>query len=380
MSRVRARGEEIRRYILLNVQDNPRTISRLASEHFKVSRQAIYSHLKRLVQEGALSQNGNTRSRVYELETVLEWKREYEINDNLAEDLVWRADIAEVLGKLPENVRDIWSYGFTEMLNNAKDHSDGSSVSVVMTKTAVTVEMMILDNGVGIFRKIQSALGLLDERHAIFELSKGKLTTDPQHHTGEGLFFTSRMFDAFDILSGSVFFTHAFGRDKDWLLERPSTLDGTAIFMRLNSHTSRTTRKIFDKFTSNPDEPAFSKTVVPVELAQYGNDKLISRSQAKRVMARVDLFRTVLLDFKKVPTIGQAFADEVFRIFPREHPQVELLPINANSEVKRMIIRAETPTVSPSLEISEESGAVDRERLQELLTTHAIPAELPDDA
>ena len=354
MSRVRARGEEIRRYILLNVQDNHRTISRLASEHFKVSRQAIYSHLKRLVRAGALSQNGNTRSRVYELATVLEWKREYEINDNLAEDLVWRADIAEVLGKLPENVRDIWSYGFTEMLNNAKDHSDGSSVSVVMTKTAVTVEMMILDNGVGIFRKIQSALGLLDERHVIFELSKGKLTTDPQHHTGEGLFFTSRMFDAFDILSGSVFFTHAFGRDKVWLLERPSTLDGTAIFMRLNSHTSRTTRKIFDKFTSNPDEPAFSKTVVPVALAQYGNDKLISRSQAKRVMARVDLFRTVLLDFKKVPTIGQAFADEVFRIFPREHPQVELLPINANSEVKRMIIRAETPTVSPSLEISEE--------------------------
>lgn len=352
MSRVRARGEEIRRYILLNVQDNPRTISKLASERFKVSRQAIYSHLKRLVQEGGLSQNGNTRSRVYELATVLKWRREYEINDNLAEDLVWRADIAEVLGKLPENVRDIWSYGFTEMLNNAKDHSGGSSVSVVMTKTAVTVEMMIMDNGVGIFRKIQRAMGLLDERHAIFELSKGKLTTDPQRHTGEGLFFTSRMFDAFDILSGSVFFTHAFGQEEDWLLKRPTTLDGTAIFMRLNSHTSRTMRKIFDKFTSDPDEPAFSRTVVPVQLAQY-NDQLISRSQAKRVLARVELFRKVVLDFKNVPTIGQAFSDEVFRIFPRDHPQIELIPIRANSEVKRMIIRAETPTVSPSLEISE---------------------------
>ena len=204
--------------------------------------------------------------------------------------------------------------------------------------------MMIVDNGVGIFRKLQSALGLLDERHAIFELSKGKLTTDPQRHTGEGLFFTSRMFDAFDILSGSVFFTHAFGQEADWLLERPTTLDGTAIFMRLSSHTSRTMRRIFDEFSSDPDEPAFSRTVVPVQLAQY-NDQLISRSQAERVLARVELFRTVVLDFTNVATIGQAFSDEVFRIFPREHPHVELVPINATSEVKRMIARAQATSV-----------------------------------
>ena len=56
----------------------------------------------------------------------------------------------------------------------------------------------------GIFKKIQKALDLLDERHAILELAKGKLTTDPKHHTGEGIFFTSRMFDEFTILSGGV--------------------------------------------------------------------------------------------------------------------------------------------------------------------------------
>ena len=60
------------------------------------------------------------------------------------------------------------------------------------------------------------------------------------------------------------------------------------------------------------DEPVFNKTVVPVRLAQYGNDQLISRSQAKRVLARIDLFSTVLLDFEGVPAIGRAFADEVF--------------------------------------------------------------------
>jgi hypothetical protein len=75
-------------------------------------------------------------------------------------------------------------------------------------------------------------------------------------------------------------------------------------------------------------------------LAQYGNDKLISRSQAKRVLARVELFKTVVLNFKDVPTIGQAFADEIFRVFAQQHPQIDIVPIHINSEVKRMIERA----------------------------------------
>ena len=341
MRRATARGEEIRRYILRNVQANPRTISRLAGEEFGVGRQAINRHLQRLVEEGALRQEGRTNSRVYRLAVVRKWNRIYSIGENPAEDVVWRNDIHPELGELRENVRDIWHYGATEMFNNALEHSAGSTILVAMTRTAAAAEMMIQDDGAGIFRKIQQELGLLDERHAILELSKGKLTTDPQHHTGEGIFFTSRMFDAFDILSGSVFFTHAFGREEDWILERPTQDAGTAVFMRLDSHASRTTLEIFDQFTGGEDEPAFNKTVVPVRLAQYGNERLISRSQAKRVVARVDQFSTVLLDFRDVPMIGQAFADEVFRVFRREHPDVSIIPVNDNPDVKRMIARAQ---------------------------------------
>ena len=361
MGRVRARGEVIRRYILRNVQANPRTISKLTTERFNVSRQAINCHLRRLVDEGSLHQSGKTNNRAYELAAVLEWNRIYRINEDPAEDVVWRSDIDEVLGKLPENVQGIWNYGFTEMFNNAKDHSDGSTISVSITKTAVTAEMMIVDNGVGIFSKIQQALGLLDERHAIFELSKGKLTTDPGHHTGEGLFFTSRMFDAFDILSGSVFFSHEFGDEEDWLLERPTHWNGTVVFLKLNNHTARTSRKIFEKFIGDAEnDPSFNKTVVPVQLAQYGNDKLISRSQAKRVLARIEIFSTVILDFKNVPTIGQAFGDEVFRIFPREHPQVNIIPTNANSEVKRMIARAQAPrAASTTLGLFDDAASLE---------------------
>lgn len=351
MARVRARGEEIRQFILRNVQGNSNKISKLAADKFGITRQAVNQHMKKLVEQGALTLKGQTRNRVYELAPIFEWSRLYQIGPELQEDVVWREDVGPALGSLPENVRDIWAYGFTEMLNNARDHSAGSTVFVSLQRTAVTTEMSIADNGVGIFKKIQEALGLMDERHAIFELSKGKLTTDPSRHSGEGIFFTSRVFDAFDILSGGVFFSHQYGKDEDWLMERDVPKSGTTVFLKLDNYTARTTKKVFDQYSSDSDDYGFTKTVVPVELAQYGNDKLISRSQAKRVMARVELFKKVLLNFENVPTVGQAFADEVFRVFQFEHPEVELIAINANSEVKRMIARAVSHTGSPPLEV-----------------------------
>ena len=247
-------------------------------------------------------------------------------------------EVREVLGDLPDNVLEIWQYGFTEMFNNAIDHADGTRIGVEIKKTAAATEMTIYDDGYGIFRKIQTAMGLLDARHAILELSKGKLTTDPERHTGEGIFFSSRMFDRFDILSEGVFFSHEFEGARDWILERDKESMGTAVWMKLNNHTARTTKKIFDQYTG--DDYGFTKTVVPVRMAQYGKDKLISRSQARRVLARVERFKTVVFDFTEVKAIGPAFADEIFRVFASQHPEIELVPLRANSETERMIARA----------------------------------------
>ncbi len=311
----------------------------MTSDHFGISRQAVNKHLQKLTSEHALTETGKTRSRSYKLCPLLEWRGHYEINPELAEDVVWRNEIAPVLGQLPDNVMNIWHYGFTEMFNNAMDHSGSSEITVRIRKTAANTAMLLWDEGVGIFRKIQSELNLLDERHAILELSKGKLTTDPARHTGEGIFFSSRMFDDFDILSGGVYFSHKFGDKEDWILEREQARNGTTVWMALHNHTARTTKKIFDQYSSG-DNYGFNKTVVPVKLAQYGNDKLISRSQAKRLLARVELFKTVIFDFSGIDTIGQAFADEIFRVFANQHPEIDLLTIKANSEVKRMIERA----------------------------------------
>jgi anti-sigma regulatory factor (Ser/Thr protein kinase)/biotin operon repressor len=335
MRRVYARGEDICRYILQHVEAHPSDIAKVTAEHFKISRQAVNKHLQRLVREKSLKRAGKTRNVIYKLAPLEQWVRRYVIDKDLAEDVVWTRDIKPTLGELPDNVMNIWHHGFTEMFNNAIDHSEGRSILVAIDRTAVTSEMMISDDGVGIFRKIQRAKDLLDVRHAILELSKGKLTTDPRRHSGEGIFFTSRMFDSFRILSDGAYFSHELGDPEDWLLEHKEE-QGTAVWMKLQNHTARTTKKIFDQYAYG-DDVGFSKTVVPVRLAQYGNDLLISRSQAKRVLARVEQFRNVVFDFREVESIGQAFADEVFRVFALEHPEIDLLAIHANSAVKRMI-------------------------------------------
>lgn len=336
---VRGRTEDIRRYILEHVEKHPEDLAKITANKFGISRQAVNKHVKRLTAEGALAESGHTRSRSYRLAPLTQWHQRYVAGPGLAEDRVWLSDVKPHLGELPENVMNLWHHGFTEMFNNAMDHSEGTQITVMIAKTAIDTQMAIADNGIGIFQKIQKSLSLLDARHALLELSKGKLTTDPRRHSGEGIFFTSRMFDSFDIHSGGICYSHEFGKPEDWLLERPP-IDGvgTAVFMKLNNHTSRTTTKIFDMFASGEDY-GFNKTVVPVKLAQYGNDQLISRSQAKRLLSRVELFKTVLFDFEGVPAIGQAFADEIFRVFANEHPSIELVPIHASSEVRRMIDR-----------------------------------------
>ncbi|MEO9163785.1 MAG: DUF4325 domain-containing protein [Casimicrobiaceae bacterium] len=355
MTSVRARGEDVRRYLVDNLEKYPSDIAKRASDHFDITRQAVNKHLRRLIAENVITLSGKTRGRVYKLCATTARTRSYHITAEISESDVWRDDIAPVLGEMPENVKDIWHHGFTEMFNNAIDHSGGTRITVDMKKTAAYTQMNIIDNGVGIFKKIQLALGLLDARHAVLELAKGKLTTDPARHSGEGIFFTSRMFDVFQILSGGVFYSHDFGSEEEWLLEA-SQKASTLVFMRLHNHTARTQRRIFDQYTTDDGDYRFNKTVVPVELAQYGDDKLVSRSQAKRLMSRVEIFKTVILDFKGVATIGQAFGDEIFRVFAQQHPALGLDWIHANSEVKRMIERvrsgggiAESQPVQPML-------------------------------
>jgi len=341
VSGLRRRGEQIRQFILTNIGEHPRDVVALTAQAFGITRQAVNKHMQRLVEQKIIVVKGSTKNRSYHLHSLLERTQRYQLANKLEEDIVWDSDIKPLLVDLPDNVKDIWIYGFTEMLNNAIDHSSGKTVIVQLEKTAVDTQIMIHDDGEGIFKKIQKALQLHDERHAVLELAKGKLTTDPERHSGQGIFFTSRMFDKFAILSGSIYFSHEFNEAEDWILESNGFQSGTMVFMKLNNNTSRTSKQVFDSFSSG-DDYAFTKTVIPVRLAQYGDERLVSRSQAKRLLAGVDKFRVVVFDFSGVDAIGQAFADEVFRVFRKQHLEIQIMSLNASQEVAQMISRAES--------------------------------------
>jgi biotin operon repressor/anti-sigma regulatory factor (Ser/Thr protein kinase) len=368
MSGVRARGEEIRRFILENVEKQPDSVSRLAAEKFGITRQAANKHLQRLTQEGSLIESGNTRARAYKLAPLSKWSRRYPIVQGLEENRVWE-DVKPNLGALPTNVMNIWHIGFTEMFNNAIEHSEGTNIWVDIEKTALDCKVLILDDGVGIFEKIKAHMGLEDARHAVLELAKGKFTTDPKNHSGEGIFFTSRMFDTFAIHSKGLSYSHDFGEQEDWIADLDSARGGTGVFLELDNHTSRTARGIYDEFSSI--ERGFNKTLIPVRLAQHGNDQLVSRSQAKRLLTRVDRFDIVALDFRNVPEIGQGFADEIFRVFAKEHPEIQLLPSGANEAVKRMIahvLSGESPAdAQQSLPLVERDGLAPQDRPQQIV-------------
>lgn len=331
-------GDALRRFLLKNIPDHPGDIAGVAAEEFGVTRQAVNRHLRKLTDEGLILAHGSTRAREYALVTRAH-VAEVPLSPAPAEHRLWREWALPLLDDLPRNALDVAHYGFTEMVNNAVDHSEGRHLVLDMERSAVSVELTVMDDGIGIFRKIKEAFDLDDERHAVLELTKGKLTTDPARHTGEGIFFASRMFDEFWLSSGQHFLHHT-ADDRDWVLERATQRNGTAVGMVLDPESSRTMSEVFDQYMDTEDSYGFDVTYVPVNLARYGEENLVSRSQGKRLVARFERFRKVVLDFDGVEFVGQAFADEVFRVFRLEHPDVELEPVNTTAEVRRMIARA----------------------------------------
>ena len=90
------------------------------------------------------------------------------------------------------------------MLNNAINHSEGTGVIIKTKWSPESISIAIQDDGVGIFRKIQKSLCVEDIREIALHLSKGKITTDPGNHFGESIFFASRFFDDFHIISSGI--------------------------------------------------------------------------------------------------------------------------------------------------------------------------------
>ncbi|MBU1194660.1 MAG: DUF4325 domain-containing protein [Proteobacteria bacterium] len=257
------------------------------------------------------------------------------------EDILWTKDIAPLLSDINRNVKDICHYGFTEMVNNVIDHSEATELLIKLTVDYLDIQILVIDDGIGIFRKIKNDLGLENSRHAILELAKGKYTSDPENHTGEGIFFTSRIFDYFNISSHKLSYSGMGNRD-GFLYEYLDDLDGTGVSMKIKKGSQTNLTNIFKEYADPDKDPSFHKTIIPVRLMEHEGESLISRSQAKRLITRFDRFIEVILDFEGVKQIGQAFADQIFRVFHNLHPDVRLTIINTTEDVANMIKRVQS--------------------------------------
>ena len=257
----------------------------------------------------------------------------------LEEHTVWNQLRNEVpdFSTLNENALKIARFAFTEMLNNAIDHSGSEQVRVTVTTTTPRFHFLVSDEGVGAFEHVRRSKGLEDHIAAIQELSKGKLTTDPARHSGQGIFFTSKAVDLFSLSSNGWIWTVDNLRN-DEAIGEGSSARGTQVEFEVDPKTERSLTEIMDTYT-DPDTFDFSTSRTVVGLFEF-DSAFVSRSEAKRLTRNLDQFAHVIVDFRGVDEIGQAFADEIFRVWQSEHPEIRLVPVNMNEAVLSMVERA----------------------------------------
>lgn len=311
----------------------------------KVSRQYISSIINDMVKEGLLLKGGSTASAFYALpknadriyETIrLRFKRE-----SLEEHRVFNniRDRHSFVANLPENISSILFYAFTEMLNNAIEHSQSKEVAIEIRVDKKNLTFIVNDFGIGVFRNVMLKRKLKSEIESMQDLLKGKTTTQPHSHTGEGIFFTSKVADVF-LLDSFDYRMRVDNVVKDVFFEKlDSRKKGTKVTFAIALDSRKHLNDVFSQFVAEPGEVGFNKTEILVRLFTQGTI-YISRSQARRILSGLEKYELIVLDFDKVTTIGQAFADEIFRVFQQRYPKIKIEAINMIEPVKFMIDRA----------------------------------------
>ena len=316
------------------------------SKRFSVSRQYLNRLIKELVGTGKLIKLGATRYAFYVLPEYaqkhkeifpLRYSKAFK-NISLEEHKV--LDQIEQtfppLKSLPENVRSIFTYAFSEMLNNAIEHSTSVRIGVEVSIQKKTLSFIVNDSGIGVFRNIMQKRRLKSEIEAIQDLMKGKTTTMPKSHSGEGIFFTSK--------AGGLFILDSFGYQlivNVFVKKTKKIKRGTQVIFNIDTSSQLHLNELFRQYTNltKDSEHGFDKTKIQVKLYTIGGVH-ISRSQARRVLSGLEKFKIIVFDFDKVPVAGQAFADEIFRVFHNKHPYITLEAVNMNEGVKFMVERA----------------------------------------
>jgi anti-sigma regulatory factor (Ser/Thr protein kinase) len=314
-----------------------------------ISRQAVHRYLGRLLEEEKLERHGRTRGVLYRVPSkkgksasppIDTYQRTYQ-REGLQEDTVFEEVSRNLKLKigLSKAAYGIFNYAFTEMLNNAIEHSHSPGCRVQTTLTARELRTVIRDNGIGVFNSIAQRMTLRDENDAVGELLKGKATTMPERHSGEGIFFTSKACDLFALRSHRIELVFDT-RIHEVVVNIRKPIRGTEVTIRISRSARRRLSDIFSAFAPQEYDFRFERSIVTVRFAARD---YVSRSEAKRLLARLDAFKEVVLDFTGVRSLGQGFADEVFRVFPASHPSIILKRMNVDPALEAVIRHVVAP-------------------------------------
>ncbi|MDH3512146.1 MAG: DUF4325 domain-containing protein [Gammaproteobacteria bacterium] len=333
MSRLHSTRDAIRDYI----DANGSATSRELADHLGITRQAVSLHLRQLLVDAEIFKTGSTRAARYFPRSAALPERRVRRDFDLAgldeSDVYEDIAITLTLSRLPGNVESIVHYAFTEMLNNAIDHSMADQCTVEVRLDATRLAFSVRDKGIGVFHSIAEKFDLRDEHAAMIELVKGKTTTKPEAHSGEGIFFVSRAADRFVLKSHRLQIEWDRYRN-DVFVSEPRFLRGTLVQFEIRVDSRIRLESIFDEFAPEKYDFQFEKTRVLVKLLQR---EYVSRSEAKRLLHNLDKFSEIELDMRDVVSVGQGFADEVFRVFASAHPEIVIHTVNASKAIAAMI-------------------------------------------
>ncbi len=305
-------------------------------EEFSVSRSTVYNYLTTLQNNGEIERvGGSTPYRVcYKTSRfTIDTSRER------SEDRIFSRDVAPLIADLPENLQKIWRYAFTAMLNNALEHSRASAIVCVVSRNRLSTIVGILDNGVGIFRRIQQDVKetrgeVLTAPEAASLLCAGGYTGAPDTHMGEGIFFTSRLMDHFAIRSDyHLFSTHPEDEEES----DGERFRGTAVQMGLANDSERELGEVMARYID--PEAGFVRTEIPMALFFDGSYP-VSRSEARRLLEALSGFCEAELDFSGVSEVGRDFAHELFGVAAGQYPSLRLKVTNADVLVMNTLRRA----------------------------------------
>lgn len=311
--------------------------------HLGITRQALSVHLRNLVEAGEVVRLGTTRGARYTLAsrapaatTVSRTLRTRDLDEGRVwDELAVRLNLRRALRL---NVEGIVRYAFTEMLNNAIEHSEAERCTVRLSLEAGSVSFAVRDPGIGVFHSIASKLHLADEETALIELLKGRTTTMREAHTGEGIFFTSRVADRFRLRSHRIQVEWNRAKD-DVFVSKRRFLAGTDVRFAVQRSITRRLEEVFHEFAPQEYDFQFQKTKVLVKLLRR---EYVSRSEARRLLVNLEKFSEIVLDFRDVQSVGQGFADEVFRVFAGHYPSIVIRTENTNPVIDAMIRHVST--------------------------------------